>query len=58
MCPIIGVIQQTESILKASDYKQKRPELTLQRRYMLAHYDNAVLYNDSIVNQIVKRFCQ
>lgn len=41
---------------KASDYKQKRPELTLQRRYMLAHYDNAVLYNDSIVNQIVKRF--
>jgi putative membrane protein len=41
---------------KASDYKQKRPELTLQRRYMVAHYDNAVLYNDSIVDQIVRRF--
>ncbi|MBF1485823.1 MAG: sulfatase-like hydrolase/transferase, partial [Prevotella pallens] len=38
------------------DYKQKRPELTLQRRYMVAHYDNAVLYNDSIVDQIVRRF--
>ena len=23
---------------------------------MLAHYDNAILYNDSIVDQIVKRF--
>ena len=41
---------------KAADYEQKRPELTKQRRYMLAHYDNAVLYNDSIVDQIVKRF--
>ena len=41
---------------KAADYEQKRPELTKQRRYMLAHYDNAILYNDSIVAQIVKRF--
>ena len=41
---------------KAADYEQKRPELTKQRRYMLAHYDNAILYNDSIVDQIVKRF--
>ncbi|GAB6977123.1 phosphoethanolamine transferase [Prevotella falsenii] len=41
---------------RAKDYEQKRPELTKQRRYMLAHYDNAILYNDSIVDQIVKRF--
>ena len=41
---------------RAADYEQKRPELTKQRRYMLAHYDNAILYNDSIVDQIVKRF--
>ena len=41
---------------RAAQYKKKRPELTKQRRYMLAHYDNAVLYNDSIVDQIVKRF--
>lgn len=41
---------------RAAQYKTKRPELTKQRRYMLAHYDNAVLYNDSIVDQIVKRF--
>ena len=40
----------------ASSYEEKRPELTTAQRKMLSHYDNATLYNDSIVTQIVKRF--
>ena len=40
----------------ASSYEEKRPELTNAQRKMLSHYDNATLYNDSIVAQIVKRF--
>ena len=40
----------------ASSYEDKRPELTNAQRKMLSHYDNATLYNDSIVAQIVKRF--
>ena len=33
-----------------------RPELKQKELRVLADYDNAVLYNDSIVDQIVKRF--
>ena len=40
----------------ASSYEDKRPELSDKQRKILSQYDNAVLYNDSIVNQIVKRF--
>lgn len=40
----------------ASSYEDKRPELTDKQRKMLSHYDNATLYNDSIVAQIVKRY--
>lgn len=40
----------------ASSYEEKRPELTNAQRKMLSHYDNATLYNDSIVAQIIKRF--
>lgn len=40
----------------ADDYLNKRPELNEKQRRILADYDNAVLYNDSIVDQIVKRF--
>ena len=36
--------------------QKKRADLNEQRRSILADYDNAVLYNDSIVYQIVKRF--
>lgn len=39
-----------------NDYKSFRPDLSEQRQEMLSNYDNAVLYNDSIVDQIVKRF--
>ncbi|MCK9344051.1 MAG: sulfatase-like hydrolase/transferase, partial [Massilibacteroides sp.] len=38
------------------DYKEARPELGPRARQMIADYDNAVLYNDSIVDQIVQRF--
>lgn len=40
----------------ASSYEDKRPDLTPKQRQVLSHYDNATLYNDSIVHQIVTRF--
>lgn len=40
----------------AADYKDKRPELGHYQRRVISEYDNAVLYNDSIVDQIVRRF--
>ena len=40
----------------AGSYQDKRPELTDKQRKVLSHYDNATLYNDSIVAQIVKRY--
>ena len=42
----------------ADDYKVLRPDIADDhyRRRMIAAYDNACLYNDSIVTQIVKRF--
>lgn len=42
----------------ASDYEEMRPELTDKQRKVLSQYDNACLYNDSIVYQIVERFKQ
>ena len=42
----------------ADDYKELRPDIAGDHycRRMIAAYDNACLYNDSIVTQIVKRF--
>ena len=40
---------------KPEDYVERRPELTPKQRRLLADYDNACLYNDSIVDQICKR---
>ncbi len=40
----------------ASTYEESRPELSNRQRKVLSQYDNAVLYNDSIVDQIIKRF--
>lgn len=40
----------------ASQYSKLRPHLSEQQREVLAYYDNAVLYNDSIVDQIMQRF--
>ena len=40
----------------AERYERLRPELTQKQRMILADYDNAVRYNDSIVDQICRRF--
>ena len=40
----------------ADDYMEKRPELSEKQRTVLSYYDNAVRYNDSIVDRICKRF--
>ena len=40
----------------ADDYKEWRTELNDRKRRSVAEYDNAVLYNDSIVDQICRRF--
>ncbi len=37
-------------------YEEARPELDVRHRRMIANYDNAVRYNDSIVTTIVRRF--
>lgn len=37
-------------------YAKTRPELDEKKRRIIADYDNAVLYNDSIVDAIIKRF--
>lgn len=37
-------------------YKELRPELNDKERTILADYDNAVLYNDSIVTAIIDKF--
>lgn len=41
---------------KADDYDTFRPKLNKKQKRVLADYDNAVLYNDSVVDAIVKRF--
>lgn len=40
----------------ASDYKEARPDISARKRGIIADYDNAVLYNDSIVDAIIQRF--
>lgn len=45
-----------QRVFTPDDYKEHRPELGPGRRQMIADYDNAVHYNDSIVTAIVKRF--
>lgn len=41
---------------KAEDYYTSRPELTAEQCEIVSTYDNATLYNDSIVNELMKRF--
>ena len=43
-------------VFTAADYAESRPDLSERRRRVLADYDNACLYNDSIVASIIKRF--
>lgn len=40
--------------LTSDDYN--RPELTLDEKQQVADYDNATIYNDSIVDQIIKMY--
>ena len=40
---------------KPEDYNERRPELNAKQRRLLSDYDNACLYNDSIVDQICRR---
>ena len=40
----------------AEDYEKKRADLNGKQRNVLADYDNAILYNDSIVDAIISRF--
>lgn len=49
-----GRYPQKQRKWKGTDYD--RPYLTKKKRDILSHYDNATLYNDSIVDQIMKRF--
>ncbi len=42
------------NVFKPEDYN--RPKLSNREKSILADYDNAVLYNDSIVNEIVRKF--
>ena len=46
--------QKTQTVFKPSMYN--RPELTDKQRQILAHYDNSLLYNDSIVAAVTQRF--
>ena len=41
---------------KETDYKEEWPKMSKRCRMLLADYDNATLYNDSIINEVVKRF--
>ena len=41
---------------KSADYDSKRRDLNKREKIHLASYDNATLYNDSVVSQIVRLF--
>ncbi len=43
-------------LFKKEDYKQSKPHLNNRERRILSDYDNAVLYNDSVVHEICKLF--
>lgn len=43
-------------LFRGDDYKELKPNLNARERQTLADYDNAILYNDSVVTEIVKKF--
>ena len=47
---------QSHSRFSAKDYAKLRPELTESQRKVLAEYDNATLYNDSVVAEIISKY--
>ncbi|MDO5461075.1 MAG: phosphoethanolamine transferase, partial [Bacteroidales bacterium] len=38
------------------DYDKSHPQLTLDNRKIVSEYDNSILYNDSVVYEIMQRF--
>ena len=49
---------RSRAAFNADDYATLRPELTARQRLTLAQYDNATLYNDSVVDAICRRYEQ
>ncbi|MGI6242432.1 MAG: phosphoethanolamine transferase [Prevotella sp.] len=45
-----------QRVFTADDYKDARPDISIRKRGMIADYDNAVHYNDSIVDAIIRKF--
>ena len=43
-------------VFRKEDYAEKKPQLNDRERRILADYDNAMLYNDSVVTAIIKQF--
>ncbi len=43
-------------IFKKEDYKESKPHLNNRERRILSDYDNAVLYNDSVVHEICRLY--
>ena len=43
-------------LFRGDDYKELKPNLNARERQTLADYDNAILSNDSVVTEIVKKF--
>lgn len=41
---------------KRDEYKEAKPHLNARERQTLADYDNAILYNDSVVAEICKKY--
>lgn len=41
---------------KAEDYTATHPALSVENRKIVSEYDNSILYNDSIVYEIIKNF--
>ena len=44
------------SKFSADDYAETYPQLSASNRQLLAEYDNSILYNDSVVYEIMQRF--
>ena len=47
---------KTYSVFKAVDYSETHKNLSYDNRQLLAEYDNSVLYNDSVVYEIIQCF--
>ncbi len=43
-------------IFKKEEYAERKPHLSDRERRILSYYDNAVLYNDSVVDAIARHF--